>query len=307
MTTDGLTSLPGLYGAPPADLATIAPGAVQYSPLIPDAAALEDVAAGALPTLAMLAPPGVLERRYAIALALRALKPRGRVTVMAPKDKGGSRLRKELEAFGCTVGETAKRHHRICVAVRPAKLTGVEEAIAEGAPRLLDDLGLWSQPGVFSWDRIDPGSALLAQLVPPLSGDGADLGCGVGYLAREVLASAKIKSLVLIDSDRRAVEAARRNITDSRAEIRWADIRFGSGIEGLDFIVMNPPFHDGGHEDKGLGLTFVRVAQQALRKGGVLCVVANRHLPYEAALAEGFKTFTQRADKGGFKVFEARK
>ena len=52
---------------------------------------------------------------------------------------------------------------------------------------------------------------------------------------------------------------------------------------------------------------FVRIAQQALRKGGVLWVVANRHLPYEAALAEGFKTFSQRADKGGFKVFEARK
>ena len=122
-----------------------------------------------------------------------------------------------------------------------------------------------------------------------------------------MLRSEKVKSLILVDNDRRAVEAARRNIADPRAEVRWADIRAGSGIEGLDFVVMNPPFHDGGHEDRGLGLTFVRIAQQALRKGGVLWVVANRHLPYEAALAEGFKAFHQRADKGGFKVFEARK
>ena len=182
MTTDVLTSEPGVYGAPPAELATIPAGARQFSPLIPGSPALEDVAPGSLPALTMLAPPGVLERRYAIALALRAVKTRGRLTVLAPKDKGGSRLRKELEAFGCSVGETAKRHHRICVAVKPAKAAGLDEAIAEGAPRLIEDLGLWSQPGVFSWDRIDPGSALLAQGLPHLSGDGADLGCGVGFL-----------------------------------------------------------------------------------------------------------------------------
>jgi 16S rRNA (guanine1207-N2)-methyltransferase len=277
MTTDVLTSAPGVYGAPPPELAATPAGAAQYSPLIPGSAALEDVAAGSLPAMTMLAPPGVLERRYALALALRALKPRGRLTVMAPKDKGGSRLHQELEAFGAS------------------------------APRFVEALGLWSQPGVFSWDRPDPGSALLAQSLPALSGDGADLGCGIGHLALQVLAAPKVKSLILIDSDRRAVEAARRNVADPRAQIRWADVRSGSGIEGLDFVVMNPPFHDGGREDKALGLTFVRVAQQALRKSGVLWVVANRHLPYEAALAEGFKTFTQRVDKGGFKVFEARK
>jgi 16S rRNA (guanine1207-N2)-methyltransferase len=44
-----------------------------------------------------------------------------------------------------------------------------------------------------------------------------------------------------------------------------------------------------------------------LRKGGVLWIVANRHLPYEAALNEAFKNVRPVADAGGFKVYEARK
>ena len=40
--------------------------------------------------MVMLAPPGTVERRYATALALRALAPGGALTILAPKDKGGS-------------------------------------------------------------------------------------------------------------------------------------------------------------------------------------------------------------------------
>jgi 16S rRNA (guanine1207-N2)-methyltransferase len=55
---------------------------------------------------------------------------------------------------------------------------------------------------VFSWDRIDPGTALLMQHLPALSGRGADIGCGIGILARAVLASAKVEQITLIDIDR---------------------------------------------------------------------------------------------------------
>jgi 16S rRNA (guanine1207-N2)-methyltransferase len=255
----------------------------------------------------VLAPPGTIERRYTTALALRALAPGGSLTVLAPKDKGGSRIAKELKSFGCDVSETSRRHHRICTAERPSVLAGIDEALAEGGPRFDETLGLSTWPGVFSWNRLDPGSALLEQNLPPLSRGGADFGCGIGILARAILASPKVEHLDMLEIDRRAVMMAARNIDDPRANIRWADIRSGTELKGLDFVVMNPPFHDGGAEDQSLGQAFIRRAAEALRPGGVLWIVANRHLPYEAILKTLFKRVTPKIEASGYKIYEAQK
>lgn len=296
-----------VYGTPPAQLATPPADAAQVSPLVPGSARLEDIDAESLSAVVMAAPPGTAERRYALALALRALAPGGSLTALGPKDKGGARLRKELEAFGCVVEESGRAHHRLCWTVRPAAPAGLEAALAAGEPRFVEALGLWSQPGLFSWDRIDPGSARLALALPPLAGRGADLGCGSGYLARAVLAGRAVERLDLVDLDRRAIEAARRNIDDSRVAFHWADARSGPELTELDFVVTNPPFHDGGAEDRALGQGFLRRAHGLLRQGGALWLVANRHLPYEAVLTALFPTVALRAEQGGFKVYEARK
>ncbi len=296
-----------LYGRPPAVFDPPA-DAVQTSPLIPGSTALENVPAGSADRVMVYAPPGVLERRYILALALRALRPGGQLDVMAPKDKGGSRLRKELEGFGLEVAETAKAHHRRCVVARPdAALQGLEAAVSAGAPRRVPGLEAWSQPGIFAWDRIDPGSALLAQVLPQMNGTGVDLGCGYGVLATVVLRSPTVASLRLVDLDRRAVEAARRNVEDARASFEWADVRTLADTGELDFAVSNPPFHDGGAEDKRLGQAFIRKSAGLLKKGGVLWLVANRHLPYEAELNAAFRRVRMVADAGGYKVFEAVK
>lgn len=297
----------GVYGTPPAELAEAPAGSIQFSPLIPGSGRLEDREEGALSAMVLLAPPGTVERRYTVALALRALAPGGVLTVLAPKDKGGSRLGKELKGFGCEVRETSRRHHRICECERPPQLAGIESALAEGAPRVDDGLGLWTQPGVFSWNRLDPGSALLERNLPALSGKGADFGCGIGTLSRTILSSPKVTHLVMLDIDRRATEMAARNVQDSRTEIRWADVRSGLRLSGLDFVVMNPPFHDGGAEDQSLGQSFIRRAAESLRPGGVLWLVANRHLPYEGVLKPLFKRVTLRAEAAGYKVYEAQK
>ena len=295
-----------LYGRPPAVFDP--PGsATQVSPLIPGSTPLEDVASGSADEIMIYAPPGVLERRYTLALALKALKVGGRLDAMAAKDKGGARLKKELEGFGVGVGESAKAHHRRCVVIRPENVTGIDEAITAGAARLVEGLEAWSQPGVFAWDRIDAGSLLLAQTAPVLKGAGADLGCGYGALATVVLGSPAVTSLRLIDLDRRAVEAAKKNVTDARARFEWADARTVEGAGDLDFIVTNPPFHDGGAEDRRLGQAFIQKAAAMLGKGGVLWLVANRHLPYEADLNAAFKRVTKVADAGGYKVYEAVK
>ena len=293
-----------VYGAPPAELAAIPSGARQVSPLVPGrAASLEDAVAGSLDEVVVAAPPGALERRYALALALRALKDGGRLTALGPKDRGGLRLAKELGTFDCEVQADARRHYRICVTSRPAQAVGLDAAIAEAGLQIAPGLGLVSQPGVFSWDRIDPGSALLAGHLGGLAGDGADLGCGVGVLALAALASPKITSLTLVDIDRRATQAARRNVTDPRARFLQADLReVTPALTHLDFAIMNPPFHDAGDEDRGLGQAFIRRAAAIMRRGAVLRLVANIGLPYEATLAEAFDQARRLEQSGGYKV-----
>lgn len=297
-----------LYGLPAPGLVDVPAGVVQISPLVPGAQDLASQPDASADRVLVLAPGGTIERDYVLAQALRALRPGAPLTAFAPKDKGGSRLKKALEAFGCTVAEDARRHHRFCHVQRPSAPTGLAEAIAAGAPRIVQALGgLWSQPGVFSWDRIDPGSAQLLAALPPLAGKGADLGCGVGVLAARVLASPAVTALACIDVDRRATACAEHNLDDPRATVRWADVRRLDGPADLDFVVMNPPFHDGGAEDRDLGVAFVRTAARLLKKGGTCWLVANRHLPYEAALREAFTRIDVKSETGGYKVVEARK
>jgi 16S rRNA (guanine1207-N2)-methyltransferase len=297
----------GLYGVPSTDVVDLPADAIQFSPLMPGAAELEAIQQGTLASMAMLAPPGTLERRYAMALALRAVAPGGIFTALAPKDHGGNRLRKELEAFGCAVEETARRHHRIAICKRPANLTGIEEATQEGGPQMVAE-NIWSQPGVFSWDRLDPGTALLLEHLPAFAGRGADFGCGIGILTGAVLSSEKVEQITSIDIDRRAIQAARRNITDPRAHFLWADVRSTNAeLRDLDFVVMNAPFHDAGTEDRGLPLAFVKRAAQVLRTSGVCWLVANRHLPYEAAIKPLFKRIDLKVESRGYKICELRK
>lgn len=294
-----------LYGAPLPALAAAPPGAVQTSPLVPGAAVLDGIEPGSADSMIMAAPPGTIERHYALAQALEALAPGGSLVALGPKDKGGSRIRRELEGFGCAVAEDSKSHWRICRTTRPEMLSGIEGAIAQGEPRFDEGLGLWTQPGIFSWDRIDEGSALLLESLPPLAGHGADLGCGLGLLTRAVLSSEAVTAIEAVELDARALAAAERNVTDPRARFHWLDVSAGLPFSGLDFAVMNPPFHSGGADDVALGRTFLQQARKLLRPGGMLWMVANRHLPYEAELAALFSNVETVRETARFKVVRA--
>ena len=297
-----------LYGHPPPILFREPLGALQVSPLEPAGADLCETPRSPFGSALILAPPGRLERDWVLARAIQLLPQGAEIVALGPRDRGGARIAETLRGFGCDVSDEPRRKHRICRTNRPAQPVGLEAALEAGAMRLDSRLGLWTQPGVFSWDRLDAGTALLLEALPALEGYGADLGCGLGILAVRALQSDRVTGLELWDIDRRAISCARRNVSDSRALFRHGDVRRseGGGAD-LDFVLMNPPFHDGGREDRALGLAFIEVAARRLRSGGACWVTANRHLPYEPALTSAFRQVRLAAESRAFKVYEARR
>lgn len=166
--------------------------------------------------------------------------------------------------------------------------------------------GFVTRPGVFSAGGVDPGSALLAAHLPQrLPTRMADLGAGWGWLAAQALTHPGLEVIHLIEADHAALASARQNITDPRAQFHWADARDVTLAEPLNGVVMNPPFHEGRQADPGLGAAFIATAARLLTGAGRLWMVANRHLPYEAALGRHFAQVAEIGGDGRFKIIEA--
>lgn len=168
------------------------------------------------------------------------------------------------------------------------------------------DHGFVTQAGVFSEDEVDPGSAVLAAHLPKaLPGRIGDLGAGWGYLSAQLHDHADITRIDLVEADALALECARQNVPDARAHFHWADATRFSPEEPWDTVIMNPPFHTGRAGDPGIGVAFIEAAARGLRRSGSLWMVANRHLPYEAALTERYAVVEEVGDAPRFKVFHA--
>lgn len=168
------------------------------------------------------------------------------------------------------------------------------------------DHGFYTTAGVFSDGAVDPGSALLISALPPkLPAVMADFGAGWGYLSHAALQRDGIKSIALIEAEALSLECARLNVTDPRATFHWADATTHRPERGYDGMIMNPPFHTGRSADPGLGRAFIAAAARALAPHGKLWMVANRHLPYEAALQDAFRNVEVVSMTNAFKVFHA--
>jgi 16S rRNA (guanine1207-N2)-methyltransferase len=168
--------------------------------------------------------------------------------------------------------------------------------------------GFYAHAGMFSPEKIDNGSELLAKhLEGNLSGKVGDLGAGWGWLAHQALASnPKVTALHLSEAEESALNCAKLNITDERAVFHWTDVTTMSANRSFDAIIMNPPFHQSRRAEPELGRQFIAAAGRLLRPKGRLWMVANRQLAYEDALTANFGSWENLEETTRFKIFRAR-
>lgn len=239
--------------------------------------------------------------RALIAQAAAEVAPGGWVAVDGQKTDGIDTALKDLRKRVALSESLSKAHGKL--ASFPA---GPDLWDWQARPAQVQ--GFQTLPGIFSADGPDRGSVLLAAALPAkLSGKVADLGAGWGYLAAEILKRPGVKRLDLVEAEADALTSARVNITDPRAQFHWADATTWRPDTLLDAVVMNPPFHTGREADPKLGEAFIRAARRMLAPNGSLWLVANRHLPYDAALADSFLVHEDVAGDSAFRVIHATK
>lgn len=248
-----------------------------------------------------------------VARAWEGLAEGGRLLFFCPKLLGAKGYQKRFSEVWPATAVLVKNNGRLLDVTRtPDAAPPPEDWQAAGTLRRHPETGFVTAPGIFAWDRIDTGSALLVEHLPlPLAGPGADLGCGYGFLAHEVLrTSPEVDHVTLLDHDARAVACARANLApwaDRDLQFIVDDIAAFAPTVSYAWIVMNPPFHTGAQTTTSLGEQFVRIAWSALRPGGVLYMVANAFLSYDRTLATLGATVTEPARADGFRLLYAAK
>ncbi|WP_374298974.1 methyltransferase [Paracoccus sp. (in: a-proteobacteria)] len=248
-------------------------------------------------------PRAKAEGRARIAEAAARLQPGAALWVDGQKTDGIDSMLRDMRALASVDEVHSKAHGKIFrVTVPsgewlPADWTARKHEVAPG---------FVTRPGVFSADGIDPGSAMLADALPDrMPTRVVDLGAGWGWLSAQALARPGIETIHLVEAEHAALESARDNLRDPRAQFHWADAREFTLPEPVNGVIMNPPFHDGRTAEPRIGGEFIAAAARLLTGAGRLWMVANRHLPYETVLAQHFAQVHEVRGDTRFKVIEA--
>ncbi len=234
-----------------------------------------------------------------LAAAWAALAADGRLLLVGQNEVGIVTWAKRVaQAVGAAGEVLANRAHGRVVAF--TKTTALLPAPLATSVALPDGRRLRVDPGVFSGDGLDAGTAALIEVLPTVCAELptapliADVGCGAGHLAAAAQAYSPDARLLLLDADARAVASAQANLPTATCGW-WDDLDPWPGAPA-DLALLNPPCHRGSATDLSIARRLFQVIP-ARR----LLVVANRQLAYEADLA-ALGEVTRLADDGRFKI-----
>ncbi|WP_344048828.1 methyltransferase [Streptomyces thermoalcalitolerans] len=184
---------------------------------------------------------------------------------------------------------------------------------------LPDGIGIMSgrtvvnHAGIFCADRLDIGTRFFLRHLP--DGRGArrvvDLGCGNGVVGTALALANPDAEVLFTDESFQAVASAEATYKVNGAPGR-AEFRIGDGLAGVpagsvDLVLSNPPFHSHQAVTDTTAWRMFTGARRALRPGGELWVIGNRHLGYHVKLRRLFGNSRLVASDPKFVVLKAVK
>ena len=222
--------------------------------------------------------------------------------------------RSTIDCFAAIIGVTessrARKRARLIFS-----LTGMYDSETEpvaapeytvpGIPAPLVNL-----PGIFSAERLDPGTAVFLKTLTIPEGPVRilDFGCGNGVIGIFAALRNHEAEVTALDDSAAAAESAALNAACNGLAHRLKVLHafsLDSASGRFDLILSNPPFHQGARISLDASLEMFQAAAGKLVPGGGLCIVANRHLGYAAHLRRLFGNCRERAGTGKFTVLEA--
>ncbi|GAA5017678.1 methyltransferase [Kitasatospora paranensis] len=209
-----------------------------------------------------------------------------------------------LKLFEAILGPT-----RTSLAVRKARLvhTTPDPGLARTPSpwplryALPEDIGAASgrtvtnHAGVFCAERLDIGTRFLLRHLPRRGGPETvvDLGCGNGVVGTAAALANPAAELLFLDESYQAVASAEETFRANLGPDAPARFEVGDGMAdvapgSVDLVLNNPPFHTHQALTDATAWRMFTGARRALRPGGELWVVGNRHLGYHVKLKRLF-------------------
>ncbi len=251
---------------------------------------------------AVLLPKGKAAALQHIWDAYQALKPGGRFYIAGANAEGAKTyIRYAEDLFGPIAARAYRKGCRVGVAVKPVEPVPAPARFQE--PWLSHDhfqhfdvgvsdeaVQVYARPGVFSWDRLDPATqALLDVMEIDVDDRVLDLGCGVGIIGVTAAKRAPQGQVLMLDADINAVVSARQTVVANdigNATVQLSDCAAVVEDQQFDVVLTNPPFHQGKATQYDAAYQFIRDAARLLKPGGRFYLVANRFIPYEDAIRQ---------------------
>ncbi|WP_083936948.1 methyltransferase [Longispora albida] len=164
--------------------------------------------------------------------------------------------------------------------------------------------------GVFSAGKLDIGTRFFLDHLPRGRHDTRvlDLGCGNGIVGLAASLADPGAELVFADESYQALASAEATFTAHSTAA--ASFVAGDGVPpvhpgGFDLVLNNPPFHTHQATTDAIAWRMFTGARRALRPGGELWVIGNRHLGYHVKLRRVFGTCELVASNPKFVVLRA--